>query len=72
MSLQRQTYLALGLLVEIGLLLGVVLSVWWLLLPAFIGLGMLTAATFGVCNMTRVLSRLPGNERHSSDIASGP
>jgi hypothetical protein len=72
MSLQRQTYLVLGLLVEIGLLLAVIHSVWWLVLPALLGLGMITAAAFGVCNMTRMLSWLPWNERHSGDITAGP
>jgi hypothetical protein len=72
MSLQRQTYLVLGLLVEAGLLLAVLVSTWWLLLPAFVGLGMLTAGAVGVCTMTRVLSLLPGNERHSGDITAAP
>lgn len=72
MSLQRQTYLVLGLAVELGLALALWVSVWWLLLPAFIGLGMITAALFGVCTMTRLLSALPWNPSHSGDIRSSP
>lgn len=72
MSLQRQTYLVIGLLVELGLLLAVTVSVWWLLLPAFLGLGMITAAVFGVCTMTRVLGTLPWNPSSSGDITHAP
>ena len=68
MSLQRQTYLVLGLLILVGVALGFWVSPWWLLLPAAMGLGMLTAATFGVCTMTRVLGAMPWNEPHTGDI----
>jgi hypothetical protein len=72
LSLQRQTYLVLGVLVLLGSALAVWVSPWFLLLPAALGLGMITAGTFGVCTMTRVLSNLPGNPRHTGDIRSGP
>lgn len=69
MSLQRQTYLVLGSLVLLGLALGLWVSRWWLILPALMGLGMLTAATIGTCTMTRVLGAMPWNEPHSGDIS---
>jgi hypothetical protein len=72
MSLQRQTYLVIGLLVELGLALGVWVSPWWLLLPALLGLGMITAALSGICTMTRVLGALPFNPSSSGDIRSTP
>jgi hypothetical protein len=72
MSLQRQTYLVIGLLVELGLALGVWVSAWWLLLPALLGLGMITAALSGICTMTRVLGALPFNPSSSGDIRSAP
>jgi hypothetical protein len=72
MSLQRQTYLVIGLLVELGLALGVWVSAWWLLLPALLALGMITAALFGICTMTRVLGALPFNPSSSGDIRSTP
>ncbi len=72
MSLQRQTYLVLGVLVEAGLALGFWVSPWYYLLSAAIGLGMITAGTFGVCTMTRILSHLPGNTPHSGNIRSAP
>jgi len=72
MSLQRQTYLVIGLLVELGLALGVWVAPWWLLLPALLGLGMITAALSGICTMTRVLGSLPFNPSSSGDIRSAP
>ncbi len=72
MSLQRQTYLVLGILVEAGLALGLWISPWWLLLPALLGLGMITAASFGVCTMTRLLGALPWNPDSSGDISRAP
>jgi hypothetical protein len=53
-------------------LLAVLRSMWWLILPALLGVGMITAAAFGTCNMTRFLSWLPWNERHSGDIRTAP
>jgi hypothetical protein len=72
MSLQRQTYLVIGLLVELGLALGVWVSAWWLLLPALLALGMITAALSGICTMTRVLGALPFNPSSSGDIRTSP
>jgi hypothetical protein len=72
MSLQRQTYLVIGLLVELGLALGVWVSAWWLLLPALLALGMITAALSGICTMTRLLGALPFNPSSSGDIRSAP
>ncbi len=72
MSLQRQTYLVIGVLLEIGVLLAWLDSDWWLILPALVGLGTLTAAASGVCNVTRFLSWLPWNEPHSGNIRTSP
>ncbi len=68
-SLQRQTYLVLGSMILLGLLLGLTFSYWWFLLPTLLAIGMLTAGIFGVCTMTRVLSILPWNEPSSGDIS---
>ena len=72
MSLQRQTYLVIGLLVELGLALGVWVTPCWLVLPALPGLAMITAALSGICTMTRVLGALPFNPSSSGDIRSAP
>ena len=72
MSLQRQTYLALAILILLGLALGIWVSTLWLILPAFIAVGMITASLFGVCTMTRVISTLPWTESHSGDIRHSP
>jgi len=68
MSLQRQTYLVVGVIVLLGVILGFFISPWWLLLPTLMGVGMLVAAILGFCNMTRLLSKLPWNEPHSGKI----
>ena len=68
MSLQRQTYLVVGFIVLLGVVLGFWVSRWWLLLPTIMGVGMLVAAAIGFCNMTRLLSKLPWNEPHSGRI----
>jgi len=68
MSLQRQTYLVVGFIVLLGVILGVWISRWWLLLPTLMGVGMLVAGVIGFCNMTRLLSKLPWNEPHSGRI----
>ncbi len=68
MSLQRQTYLVMGILIWAGLALGIWVEGWFLLLPALLALGMVGAAARGNCTMMRMLSHLPGNPPHSGDI----
>ncbi len=68
MSLQRQTYLVVGSMVLLGVILGFWISPWWLLLPTLMGVGMIVAAVLGFCNMTRLLSKLAWNEAHSGKI----
>jgi anaerobic C4-dicarboxylate transporter len=69
LSLQRQTYLVMGVLLVAGIILGSFVSLWWLLLPLALSIGMLSAGILGTCNMTRILSFLPGNPPHSGDIS---
>jgi anaerobic C4-dicarboxylate transporter len=69
MSLQRQTYLVMGILLIGGIILGTFASSWWLLLPFAVSIGILSAGILGTCNMTRLLSFLPGNPTHSGDIS---
>jgi hypothetical protein len=68
MSVQRQTYIVLGILVLGGLALGLWHSQWWFVLPALGGLGMTVAGLIGVCTLNKVLSRLPWNEPDSGKI----
>ncbi len=68
MSVQRQTYIVLGVLVLAGLALGIRVSPWWFVLPALGGLGMTVAGLIGVCTLNKVLSRLPWNKPDSGRI----
>jgi hypothetical protein len=67
-SLQRQTFIVIGVLLGAGLALGVWVNGWFLLLPAFLAFAMIGAGIRGVCMMTRMLSKLPGNPPSTGDI----
>ena len=60
-ALERQVRLAAGLLGFVGVLLAVAVSPWWLLLPGFVGCGLVFAGCTGFCPMGEVLARLPWN-----------
>jgi rhodanese-related sulfurtransferase len=60
-ALERQVWLAAGLLVAVGVLLAVVISRWWLLLPGFVGCGLAFAGCTGFCPMGKALARMPWN-----------
>jgi rhodanese-related sulfurtransferase len=69
-ALERQVRLIAGLLVAIGVFLGVAISPWWLILPAFVGCGLTFAGLSGLCLMGEALARLPWNRtRRSFDTA---
>jgi rhodanese-related sulfurtransferase len=61
LELQRQVQIAAGLLVLIGLTLSVALSSWLLLIPAFVGSGLVFAGVSGWCGMARLLAQMPWN-----------
>ena len=71
LGLLRQTFLAAGLLVLASVILGAWLSPWWLIPAGLIGIGFITAAATGRCTLTRLISRLPFNPRHSGNIKKG-
>lgn len=60
-ALERQVRLIAGLLVITGVLLGVLVSDWWLGLSAFVGCGLVFAGFTGLCPMGEALARLPWN-----------
>lgn len=63
-DLQRQVQIGAGFLVLVGVVLGLAVSVWFLLLSAFVGAGLMTAGITGFCGMARILARMPWNRRH--------
>ena len=61
-SLERQTRLGAGLLVLTGAGLGLTVSMHWLFLCAFIGLGLTFAGLTDICPMGEILGRMPWNK----------
>jgi hypothetical protein len=58
MTIDRIVIAFAGAVVLLGLLLGVLVNLWWLLLSAFVGLNLLQSAFTGFCPLARILKRL--------------
>lgn len=61
MSIERQVRIAAGALVAFGTLLGVTISPWALVVPAFVGCGLVFAGVTDTCGMGLLLARMPWN-----------
>jgi len=61
-SLERQVRIAAGALVFTGALLTWLVNPWFLLLPAFVGAGLIFAGVTDFCGMALLLARLPWNQ----------
>jgi rhodanese-related sulfurtransferase len=61
-ELQRQVQIGAGSLAFIGTVLGVMVSPWFLAVPAFVGAGLMTAGVTGFCGMALLLMRAPWNK----------
>jgi rhodanese-related sulfurtransferase len=71
-ALERQVRLVAGLLVAVGVLLAVAISRWWLLLPGFVGCGLVFAGCTGFCPMGEALARLPWNRPRRGGCCAAP
>jgi rhodanese-related sulfurtransferase len=60
-ELQRQVQIGAGTLALAGTLLGLLVSPWFFVAPAFVGAGLIVAGVTGFCGMARVLMRAPWN-----------
>jgi fatty acid desaturase len=58
MTIDRIVLAFAGTVVLLGLLLGVLVSPWWLLLAGFVGLNLLQSAFTGFCPLARILKGL--------------
>ncbi len=65
-DVMRQTQLVIGSAVLAGTLLGLLLSPWFLILPAFMGSGLIFAGASGTCGMAVMLARMPWNRAGSA------
>jgi rhodanese-related sulfurtransferase len=62
LELQRQVQIGAGSLAFFGTVLGVMVSPWFLAVPAFVGAGLMTAGVTGFCGMAQLLMRAPWNK----------
>lgn len=60
-AIMRQVQITAGSLVLLGTLLGVFLSEWFLIIPGFVGAGLIFAGASGFCGMAAVLTYMPWN-----------
>ncbi|GAB4243992.1 MAG: rhodanese-like domain-containing protein [Candidatus Methylacidiphilales bacterium] len=65
-SIERQVRIGAGSLVLLGVILGVTLNLWFLVLSAFVGCGLIFAGITDWCGMGLLLARMPWNNRSSS------
>lgn len=63
LPIMRQVQIAAGSLVLLGTLLGAFVHPALLVIPGFVGAGLLFAGATGTCGMAGLLSRLPFNRR---------
>jgi rhodanese-related sulfurtransferase len=61
-SLERQVRIAAGLLVLIGTIAAILLSIFFLILPLFVGAGLIFAGITDWCGMGLLLAKFPWNQ----------
>jgi len=59
MSLERQVRIAAGSLVAVGTLLGVTVNPWLLVIPGFVGCGLVFAGVTDFCGMGMLIAKMP-------------
>jgi rhodanese-related sulfurtransferase len=60
-ELQRQVQIGAGGFAFLGTVLGLAASPWFLIIPAFVGAGLILAGVTGFCGLARILMRAPWN-----------
>jgi len=61
LELMRQVQIAVGIMILAGVLLALLVSPWFMLVPAGAGAGLLVAGATGFCGMARMLALMPWN-----------
>lgn len=62
LGVMQQTQLTIGVCVASGTALGAFVDPWFLLIPAFMGCGLLVAGATGFCGLATVLAKAPWNK----------
>lgn len=70
-SIERQVRIGAGVLIVTGVVLGAVVTPWFLLLSGFVGCGLIFAGLTDWCGMGLMLARMPWNNRGGSCSAEG-
>ena len=70
MSIERQVQLTVGTGVVLGTILGVMVSPLFLIIPTFLGGGLIFAGASGTCGLALVLAKLPWNRHEEEESAS--
>jgi rhodanese-related sulfurtransferase len=68
-SLERQVRISAGALVLIGSLLGIFLNIYFVLLSAFVGAGLIFAGVTDTCGMAMLLARMPWNQSYGEQVS---
>ncbi len=69
MDVMRQTQLVIGTGVLTGVVLGVLVSPWFLLISGFMGAGLMFAGISGLCMLATLMARMPWNQK--ADMGCG-
>lgn len=64
-SLERQVRIAAGMFVLLGTLLGIFISTNYLIIPAFVGAGLMFAGITNTCGLAMILARMPWNNSNT-------
>ncbi|OAB63166.1 hypothetical protein AY599_15785 [Leptolyngbya valderiana BDU 20041] len=70
LDIMRQVQITAGSLVAVGTLLGVLVSPWFLVVPGFVGCGLVFAGASGWCGMAKLLARMPWNRLPGKTLAA--
>lgn len=63
LDIMRQVQIAAGILVLLGVILGFLISFYFILISAFVGLGLLFSGITGYCGMAKLLMHMPWNKK---------
>lgn len=62
LPLDRQTQLAIGIFIILGMILGFLITSFFYIIPFIIGLGLMSAGITGWCGMSKLLAIMPWNK----------
>ncbi len=71
-GVMRQTQALMGAVLLIGTACAYLVGPGWLIVPAFIGCGLVFAGSSGMCPMASLIARMPWNGRGGEDDHQGP